>query len=481
MTMLGKLYKLLLFVMAAAPVCAGAAPVSVVVDTGRAGQQILGFGASGCWWAQDVGGWPEAQRRELIRLLYDKETGIGLGIYRHNLGADTHADQAMHLRLRRTESMLDTKSGRYDWTRDAKARLVMREAVEAGANEVVLFANSAPINMTKNGRGYGTKDGGKKVSNLAPGHYAEYAAYLGEVTGHFINVEKLPVKTLSPVNEPEWDWAKPNQEGSFYTPAEVAAIIKATYKEIQRRSLPVRIEGPEGGSWKTTIPYFEAINKDPELRSGLTDFAVHSYWTNLEQKRGLRAWLDKNRPDARLHMTEWCDMKHGITPGMDGAMPLANTVIDDFIFGRVSTWQAWLAASPYDFRDGLISYDRKTRALTLTKRYWVLGQFSRYLAKGSVVVAVRCSDKQVRAMAARLPDGRVAVVCANLSDVMKPLLCKIGAKEEWALRMEITTDEKRNMSGRPNPSDGVTLPAQSVVTLIFENTSGNKNQIRPAL
>jgi O-glycosyl hydrolase len=98
-------------------------------------------------------------------------------------------------------------------------------------------------------------------------------------------------------------------EGSFYTPAEAAAIIKVTCDEIKRRDLPVRVESPEGGSWETAIPYFEAINNDPALRASLSNFAVHSYWSNVAQRRKLRDWLNKNRPDARLHMTEWCDMK----------------------------------------------------------------------------------------------------------------------------------------------------------------------------
>lgn len=470
--MLNILYKTILFALSAATACAATAPVTLEVDAKRTGQQVLGFGASGCWWSQVVGDWPEAERRELLGLLYDKKKGIGLDIYRHNLGADTHADETMPRKERRTESMLDTRTGRYDWSRDAKARLLMREAVEAGATEIILFSISAPINMTKNGRGYGTKYKDKRVSNLAPERYDNYAAYLGEVTEHFLRVEKLPIVAISPLNEPEWDWSKVGQEGSFYTPEEATAIIKATCREIKKRNLPVIVEAPEGGSWETAIPYFEAIHNDPELRAGLKDFAIHSYWTNAEQRRPLRAWLDKNRPDARIHMTEWCDMKWGLSPGMDGALPLARTVIDDFMIGRVSTWQNWLGASHHDYRDALIHYDEKTRVLAPTKRYYVLGQFSRFLPKGSTVLAVQSSDKQTRAMAARLPDGRVAVVCANFTDKERPLSCCINNSGCWNLTKEIITDEKRSMTETPaSTSKGRALPPHSVVTLIFEKVT----------
>ena len=464
-----KLYKLFLFIIsisAAVVATAGnAAPVTLIVDTARPAQEILGFGASGAWWAQVIGGWPEAQRRAIIRLLYDKQTGLGLSIYRYNIGADTLSDTAITNTEYRAESLLDTKTGRYDWSRDANARRVMREAIEAGASEVILFANSPPVSMTKNGRGYGDKQpDDKKASNLAPERYADFAAYLGEVTEHLLHVDKMPVVALSPINEPEWDWAKPKQEGCYNTAAESAAILRAAYDEIKRRALPVRIEGPEGGSWESVIPYFEKITNDAELRAGMKDLCVHSYWTTTPQKQKLRVWIDANRPDIRLHMSEWCDIPDGLGTGMDGALPLARTAIEDFTLGRVNTWQYWRAASPYNLR-GLVFYDTKTLQFAPSKRYWVFKQFTRYLEKGSVVLALKSSDKDAPAMAARLPDGRVAVICANLSVNAKTLDIKFSGNESWRQQLRVFTDD-RNSNRESFASD--VLPPHSVVTMIFQ-------------
>ena len=49
-------------------------------------QIIEGFGASGAWWAQDVGGWEDESREQIIKLLFDQQEGIGLSIYRYNIG-----------------------------------------------------------------------------------------------------------------------------------------------------------------------------------------------------------------------------------------------------------------------------------------------------------------------------------------------------------------------------------------------------------
>jgi hypothetical protein len=544
------------------------ATLTLTIRADRPAQTIHGFGASGCWWAQEIGDWPAPERAALLRLLYDKNTGAALTIYRHNLGAGTAADDTMPMRIRRTESHLDPATGRYDWNRDAPARRILREALDAGAAEVILFANSAPVSMTKNGRGYGARDAaGKPASNLAPERHPDYARYLADITEHLLRVDRIPVTALSPVNEPEWDWSKPNQEGSHHTPAEAAAITRAVRAELARRALPVRVEAPEGGSWKTALPYFAALNISngasnkvtdltrpvgpdlvsgrelpvrpptharPDTRSGptkscrlrniskvsnmaratttatttaataaagaplatlatdtdapLADFAIHSYWSDTAHKKKLRAWLDRHRPDARLHMTEWCDMKPGLAPGIDGALPLARTLIEDLTLGRVTTWSFWLAASPYDYRDALVHYDRKTRALAPTKRLWTLGQFSRYLVPRSIILPVQTSDKTTPALAARLPDGRLALVCANPAARPKTLSIKIAGagKTTWRPVLRALTDATHDLAETPIPPGAAAgaggggggagggaacvLPPQSILTVILAET-----------
>ena len=47
-------------------------------------QTVKGYGASACWWSQNVS--DEKTREEISRLLYGK-SGLGLNIYRYNIGA----------------------------------------------------------------------------------------------------------------------------------------------------------------------------------------------------------------------------------------------------------------------------------------------------------------------------------------------------------------------------------------------------------
>ena len=68
--------------------------MKISIDSGKVYSTFEGFGASGAWWAQEVGGWTHtdeksgiAVRDEISRLLYDKSYGIGLRTYRYNIGA----------------------------------------------------------------------------------------------------------------------------------------------------------------------------------------------------------------------------------------------------------------------------------------------------------------------------------------------------------------------------------------------------------
>lgn len=49
-------------------------------------QTIIGFGASGAWWPDDVVGFSPASRALVARLLFDRSAGLGLSIYRYNIG-----------------------------------------------------------------------------------------------------------------------------------------------------------------------------------------------------------------------------------------------------------------------------------------------------------------------------------------------------------------------------------------------------------
>ncbi len=63
-------------------------------------QTMDGFGASACWWAQDVGGWENAA--EILTYLYDNDKGIVLNGYRYNHGSVIQVDEEVYIAEHRT-------------------------------------------------------------------------------------------------------------------------------------------------------------------------------------------------------------------------------------------------------------------------------------------------------------------------------------------------------------------------------------------
>jgi len=102
-------------------------------------QTMTGFGASGAWWPQDLGQFPPSVQQRVASLLFSQTSGIGLSIYRYNIGAGGLVKVAR----RYTQTFL-VQPGRYDWSRDPGGVAFLRLAQQSGVPTLVGFANSAP-------------------------------------------------------------------------------------------------------------------------------------------------------------------------------------------------------------------------------------------------------------------------------------------------------------------------------------------------
>lgn len=86
--------------------------VKISINHSKVFQTMQGFGASGAWWAQYVGGVTQTDpesgksvRDRISELLFSKENGLGIRIFRFNVGAGS-ADSGngkIDNNLRRTE------------------------------------------------------------------------------------------------------------------------------------------------------------------------------------------------------------------------------------------------------------------------------------------------------------------------------------------------------------------------------------------
>ncbi len=435
-----------------------------------------GVGASGAWWAQYAGGWTEPdpasgmpKRERIAELLFSKEKGIGLDIYRYNLGGGSaESGKGTYVdRWRRAEAFL-APDGSMDFTRDKNAVDMLRLAVRYGASEVVFFVNSPPEAYTKNGM---AQLGKYQIlrTNLARKRIPDFVNYCLDAVEHF-QKEGIDVKYLSPVNEPLWLW-NGGQEGCHYSPRQVLRVLKAFAAEIDRRRLTgLRLAAAENGDirWFNKA-YTRACMKDPAVRKKLDGVDVHAYCIpqpflpaflndRVSFLRRFRRYLDRRFPGVPVQTSEWTHMRGGRDAGMDSALETAKVMWEDFSILNVTKFSHWLACSHYDYCDGLLYLDPDAHTFTPTKRFYVTGQFSKYVPLGARRFEVSSSSDAVRCLGF-LKDGKETLILINL-----------GAGEETFSSpfdgLLALTDEARSMEeSAVGRGQTVVLPPRSVLTM----------------
>lgn len=444
--------------------------VEVEINPKNTYQTIESFGASGAWWSQDVGGWVEketsnqSKRDYIAELLFDPEQGIGLSSYRYNLGAgsaDTSNSPKITDPWRKGESF-EIAPKQYDWTKDGNAQYMLKKAVEYGINDIYFFVNSPLERLTKNGRAYGEEDG--QFSNFEEQNYQAFFDYLFDVTEHFLE-EGIPVKYLSPLNEPQWDWTG-GQEGSHFTPDEMVAFAKAIYEAKQTRPQLAKTElsVPELGEWaNTSYDYYDAMINDATFMSYYPTWDIHSYWSSAFQKEDAKAYFEKHQLTIDLKMSEWTEMVNGKDVTMDSALNLATQIYEDLTILDVLDWQYWIAVSSYDYRDGLIYVDTDSKEIELTKRLWAMGNFSKFIRPKAQRIEVSTETSDLKVVGFVNQDDSTYLVVINDQMASAQLILPEGYQAKEAFVTSADSDLKKIFKNEKKQQ--VEIPNQSVVTI----------------
>lgn len=455
---------------------------SIIIDRDKTFQTMESFGVSGAWWAQSVGGWRETdenssmpKRDRIAQLLFHGEEGIGISCYRYNLGSGSkNSGRGRYAMESRRAESFDTDDGRYDWSRDENAVYMMKKAAEYGADEIVLFVNSPPERFTRNGLGYQSFAG---QTNLPRRNYGKFIKYTLDAAEHFIS-EGIPVKYISPVNEPVWFWTE-KQEGCHYRPWQVKRLLEGFADEMEKRPAlkDVKLSGAENGDirWFNKT-YCRIMLGSEKIRRHTDGVDTHSYFTKLPVPlfgkavndrvsflRRYRKFIDKHYPEAAIRTSEWTHMKKHRDCGMDSALVQSKVIFEDLTILGVTSWQHWVALSDADYCDGLIYQFDDTRSFRLTKRYFAFGNFSKYIKRGSVRLEAVTDDPSLLTCAFKR-DGELTVIIINPEKDEKAVSFP---KEAGKVKMLVTseTDDLTKYDAEPN---NILIKGKSVNTLIFK-------------
>lgn len=458
----------------------GALKLKLNINEEKRYQTIEGFGASGAWWAQIVGNWTHEDpisgkpvRDRISELLFSKTEGIGLGIYRYNIGGGSkHSGRGTFSEPARATECFETAPGEYDWSRDAAAVYMMRRAASDGADEVIFFVNSPIERLTNNHKTHLDKHQIFR-ENIKKKNYPAFAKYCADVAEHFIG-EGIPVKYISPVNEPFWVW-NGGQEGCHYRPSSCRKVLRAFVKELDgRKTLDgVWLSGCENGDIRWfNKSYSRAVLGDPLVRTRLGALDIHSYCLHMPIPffnnrmsflKRFAKWMSKNYPDVPVNMSEWTHMQGGRDKGMDSALVTANVMYEDLSVLNVISWQHWIAVSEVNYCDGLIYINLDDKTFEMTKRYYVTGNFSKYVPAGSVRVDAACDDSELRLLAFKY-DGGCAVIVINSTKKEKELILP----EQYSAVKSAVTDDNNNLCEYDIADPGhIKITPRSVTTIIL--------------
>ena len=365
----------------------------IVIDKTKKYQTFEEFGTSSCWWAQTID--DDEMAREIAKKLYSEEEGLGLKIFRYNVGGGEadNPDCRIWDTSRRTESfyVLDEETGEYvyDFTRDANARHVMDYAVEYGAEKIILFCNSPHFSMTKSGHASGGLQ--EYSSNLPEENYQAFVDYLLTIADWFV-AEGYPIYAISPINEPQWSWGSPDwvgQEGCHYEPDETIKLLEMFATEMQKRNSPYKLSGPENGQMNWGYyAYVEKFFESEILNEFCDTYSGHSYWMDspdaLEEKTAVGKKFKEEYPDKKYEMSEWCELPLQIdSTTIDSGLRMAKVIVDDLNLMNAVSWQSWTAVNG----DGLLDRDADGKLIEYN-RYYAFKQFSSFIKPGMTRVRI---------------------------------------------------------------------------------------------
>lgn len=420
---------------------------ATIIDKNTRFQTIEGWGASGAWWSPEVGQWENTD--DIVRLLYSRSGGIGLNIYRYNLGAGSLNDSSLYNTGTRTDCFLK-EDGTYDWSADAGAMHTLESVNKFCPNvKVELFSNSAPVYMTRNNRAYlnPVLDGEAPVCNLPSENFTAFANYVVTCAEHFLD-EGYNVTEVSPINEPEWTWAGwYNGDGSISCGQEGCHFDPVDARDFYNNAMVPALQASEKLNGKVELAVWEcaqlnhnwwfngfldnlfsneAQTKDWLGRTSGTEYAAynanirsytntldtHSYWAGPSDRQAVMQMLDtdNHRAVQKIKCSEYCQMYNdgnsgvvghtqaagGSTNGMgiDYGLAMADIIYQDMTMLNAVEWDWWTACGKGIYTDSLVYVDADNHAnIQASKRLWCLGNYSKFIREGASRIKVTTGSR----------------------------------------------------------------------------------------
>jgi glucuronoarabinoxylan endo-1,4-beta-xylanase len=445
-----SLYLILsLGILVLAPTSSKAANVSVNVNYTNPRQTVEGFGASVTWVANDLDSFSAAKQTQILDLLYDtSKPGAGLS----------------WVRVGSFLCDYNPAPGVFDWNHwgiQSGMRWLQRVNATYGVNKYMVSTWSPPAWMKDNNS---CTNGGHVL--------AQYYPNLAALKIQWLNNAKVQLGFEAQVESVQ---NEPNQRTTYdsceWTTSEMNTFLANHLKPAMASSgLAARIMAPEpsyyssfDNSWG-----FPLLN-DAGARAAVSIVATHGYGRTDNFSTPCASCTQYGKP---IWQTEDSNLDGKYNGSIDDGMTWSTEINKALTGGGFNAWFYWWVMTLQNDNQGLLNVDPTTDSVQVPKRLYVVGQFSRFIRPGSVVLASTSSDSTLQVTAVRPATGNVAVVLANTgrnSHTVTVSLTGLSNPPVSLTPYRTSATENQAQLSPVSVSAGsftITVPSKTVVTMV---------------
>jgi len=362
-----------------------------------------------------------------LDLAFNQNTGIGLTYMRMGMTPDGSPQGPGGLDGPWTNAQAATARGAHVWAQ----------------------GNSPPAAWKTNGS---TTNGGMLRTQY-------YGAYAQEIVNfvHTAAANGVPLYAFSVQNEPDQSAI---YDSCIFTTGQMPAFIHVLGPMLAATNPRTLLMMPESGAFDSLWYYVNAVEADP-LASPYTDiYATHQYGNG------------PTPPQSYLKPvweTEWFQTG-SYDPSIWNGLGFAQGIYDAITIGNVSVWHPfWLYTSGND-NQSLLHQDSSGN-LQIPKRYYIMGNFSKFVRPGFVRVGTSGGNANVKFLAFENPSkGTPVIVAFNDTGTNQGLTVSLQGVSASTVTPWVTSNSLNLAPQSPVPVTGgsfsTTLPAYSVTTLV---------------
>ncbi len=391
---------------AANPAAAEAPLPTVVVDWSAQRQTIDGFGGAFAFHkAGSIQRLGEPLSSQMLDMIFDDETGIGLDIVRVMVGDGGVGTWGDTLYDGPTET-IEPQPGVFVWDQpdwdqqkenfDAHQIWLMREAQARGVETILASVWSPPAWMKQNNRV--TSGGG--TNKIRPEMRQAFADYLAEYVLGYEREFGIRITHISPTNEPD---ANAAYSSALWTANELRDFVRDYLgPTFAARGVQAQIVLGEGIGF--TDSFARSALNDPLADQYVDVVAAHGYsgLINNSTQANLSQWTTSLNLNKTIWQTEYMNQgsprdrlfaNNTITDGLRYATLIAN-LFDEVKLNAYFWW--WPVANNGADGSDLIRLvntgtpqsgnPTENGQYRIFKRYYTFGQYSRFIDPGDVMI-----------------------------------------------------------------------------------------------